>query len=99
MPESMPTWSELAGLEKLGGGDRAAAGLEAQSGERGVDDLSEIVVVANDEGVISRASTSSSGAIAQKRPASVMSTAMRTLASQRTSPCTRPKPEVLGEGR
>ena len=42
--------SELAGLEKLGGGDRAAAGLQAEPGERVVDDLGEIVVVANDEG-------------------------------------------------
>ena len=44
---------------------------------------------------MSRAITSSSGAIAQKRPASVMSMAMSTPASQRTSPCTRPKPESM----
>ena len=42
-----------------------------------------------------RARTSSSGAIAQNRPASVMSMAISTPASQRTSPCTRPKPESM----
>src|SRR5208283_1120573 len=41
---------KLAGLEKLGGGDRASACLDAKPGKRVVDDLGEIVVVANDEG-------------------------------------------------
>src|SRR5208337_1759507 len=42
--------SELAWLEKLGGGDRASASLDAEPGERVVDDLGEVVVFSDDEG-------------------------------------------------
>ena len=38
---------------------------------------------------------SSSGEIAQKSPARVMSIAINTPASQRTSPCSSPNPELM----
>src|SRR6185312_2167330 len=41
---------DLAGLKKLRGVDGAAAGFDAEPGEAVVDDLREVVVVADDEG-------------------------------------------------
>ena len=45
-----PDLGDLAGLKKLRGAHRAAARLDAEPGEAVVDDLREVVVVADDEG-------------------------------------------------
>ena len=50
LPASMPTWASLPGCRSCDGVHRAAARLDAEAGEGIVDDLGEVVVVADDEG-------------------------------------------------